>query len=241
MVFVSFHTIGIQNLKVACTYLENMWTHALGHFMFHANCPLYCRNSIRFHSPQICNEHSCWYSTFPDEITPQLCHRNVSQALRFKWIISDYVHKCLRRIWLCFFPHVRDCLLCNTRCRYGQQDCRRPVRFWNILYTFMDYFNIPTPQYSLSHVCQLLSLLGACIKLSISLENFAYRGVLNRSTSDSFMAQILEYPVNEFLDGEKAWLGGLEVLSFSDQKLNVHFLPDHHHHLNFAIFFFIVQ
>lgn len=144
--------------------------------MFRANCPLYCRNSIRSHTPQICNEHSCWYSTFPDEITPQLCHRNVSQALRFKRIISDYVHKCLRRIWLYFFPHVRDCLLCNTRCRYGQYDFRRPVRVWNILYTFMDYFDIPTPQYSLSYVCQLLSLLGACIKLSFSLENFAYRG-----------------------------------------------------------------
>jgi len=80
----------------------------------------------------------------------------------------------------------------------------------------MDYFDIPTPQYSLSYVCQLLSLLGACIKLSISLENFAYRGVLNCSTSDSFMAQNPEYPLNEFLDGEKARLGGLGVLSFSD-------------------------
>ena len=208
--------------------------------MFHANCPLSCRNSIRSHSPQICNEHSCWYSTFPDEITPQLCHRNVSQVLRFKLIISDYVHKCLRRIWLCFFPHVRVCLLCNTRCRYGQYDCCRPVRFWNILFTFSDYFNIPTPQYSVSYICQLLSLLGACIKLTISLENFAYRGVLNCSTSDSFMTEILEYLVNEFLDGEKARLGGMGLVSFSDRKLLVHFfLSNHQYYLNFAVFFLL--
>lgn len=99
---------------MACTSLENLWAPGLGHFVFHANCLLSFRNSIHSHSPQICNEHSCWHSTFPDEITPQLCHRNVSQVLRFKLIISDYVHKCLRHIWLCFFPHVRDCLLCNT-------------------------------------------------------------------------------------------------------------------------------
>jgi hypothetical protein len=189
--------------------------------MFHANCPLSYRNSIRSHILQICNEHSCWYSTFPDEITPQLCHRNVSPALRFKLIISDYVHKCLRRIWLCFFPHVCDCLLGNARFRYWQYDCRRPVHFWNILHTFTDYFNIPTTQYSLSSIRQLLSLLGACIKLPISLENFAYRGVLNRGTSDSFMAEILEYLMNENLDGRKARLTGLGVVSFSERKLHV--------------------
>jgi len=91
------------------------------------------------------------------------------------------------------------------------------------LFTFSDYFNIPTPQYSVSYICQLLSLLGACIKLTISLENFAYRGVLNCSTSDSFMTEILEYLVNEFLDGEKARLGGMGLVSFSDRKLLVHF------------------
>jgi hypothetical protein len=36
------------------------------------------------------------------------------------------------------------------------------------------------------------------------------------------MAQILEYLMNEFLDGEKARLGGMGVLS-SARKLLVHF------------------
>jgi len=76
------------------------------------------------------------------------------------------------------------------------------------------------------------------MKLSISLENFVYRGVLNCNTSDSFMAQILEYLMNEFLDGEKARLGGMGVLS-SARKLLVHFfLPNYHHHLNFAVFLY---
>jgi hypothetical protein len=61
------------------------------------------------------------------------------------------------------------------------------------------------------------------MKLSISLENFAYRGILNFSMSESFMAQILEYLMNEFLDGKEARLGGMGVVSFSARKLFVHF------------------